>query len=181
VNELLIAWCACHMLATGGALMGVFGNLKVRIDPWAIDYGSELPLAGDDIGDDENVDAAVEAPAELWAPIRPNDSAPRDLVFVDGIRRLELRLMLGEGGALRHGALGAFAVGAANSTSQGAAIVHESISRLAIASGGVSLPAALDVAQALIYEPHSTHHIDPDAPMRALHEAMRTSEERVRT
>lgn len=159
--------------------MGIFGDLQVRIDPWEIDYGSELPLTAQEMETEDRVDTGVEVPVESWSPITPTTSLPRDLVFVDGIRRLELRLLVRQGNALRHAALGAFAVGAARSSATGAALVREHVVRLAVTSGGVALPVALDVARALSYHPHSTERTEPDAPLRALHEAMRAHEERL--
>jgi hypothetical protein len=159
--------------------VAAFGDLKVRIDPWEIDYGTELPLAADDIETGEQVDCTVEVAAEAWAPITPERDGSRDLVFVDGIRRLELRLLLSDGGALRHGAFGSFATGAARTRPGDAAMVREEVLRLAVASGGLSLPRPLSVAPALVYRPCSTQKAEPDAPLRALHEAMRSQEEKL--
>lgn len=159
--------------------MGIFGDVRVRIDPWEIDYGSELPLTGQETESDERIDPTVELGADVWAAITPAGLPPRDLVFVDGIRRLELRLLIGQAGALCHAALGAFAVGAARSSPNGASLIREEVVRLAVTAGGVLLPAPLEVARALSYRPLSTVRTEPDAPLRALHEAMREHEERL--
>lgn len=159
--------------------MGVFGELRVRIDPWEIDYGSELPLAAQDLDHEERLDVSPEVGTDDWGPINPSSGQLREMLFVDGIRRLELRLLLGATGALHHGALGAYAVGAARSSSSGAALIRQEIIRHAVTAGGKALPGDLRIAPALLYRPLSTVRTEPDAPLRALHEAMREREERL--
>src|SRR6516225_2912108 len=94
--------------------MGIFGDLRVELDPWQVDYGAELPLEGaEQSGPDEQIVLDVEVTAGEWRPIRPSASAlPSQLIFVDGVRRIEARLIIRRQMRLCHGAFGSYAVGA---------------------------------------------------------------------
>jgi hypothetical protein len=67
--------------------MAIFGDLAVQLDPWQVDYGSELPL--DELEKptpDDTVALDVEIPAETWQPIRPGDATvPAQLIFVGAV------------------------------------------------------------------------------------------------
>src|SRR5712691_13293755 len=89
---------------------GLFGDLDVRLDPWYVDYGSELPLEADE-PPAEDVVLDVELPPGEWTPLTPPPIAPPRLVFVDGVRRIEARLVVRRGDRVAHGAFGSFAVG----------------------------------------------------------------------
>jgi hypothetical protein len=67
--------------------MKLFGDLDVRLDPWQVDYGAELPVAPEDeASPDEAIILDVEVPPGQWQPIAPAsaDTITR-LVFVDGV------------------------------------------------------------------------------------------------
>ena len=89
----------------------MFGDLDVRLDPWDVDYGSELPLEADELPA-EDVALDVELPEGEWMPLTPPPLAPPRLLFVDGVRRIEARLVVRRGDLVAHGAFGSFAVGA---------------------------------------------------------------------
>src|SRR5262249_37803810 len=90
----------------------IFSPFQVRIDPCQLGYGCESPLEPLDETPDESVTMDVDiAPAE-WRPIVPRSGpAPAQICFVDGIRRLETRLLARHNGRLLHGCFGSFAVG----------------------------------------------------------------------
>src|SRR5262249_35493026 len=89
---------------------GLFGDLDVRLDPWDVDYGSELPLEAEEPAA-EDVVLDVELPRSEWTPLTPSPIVPPRLVFVDGVRRIEARLVVRRGDRVAHGAFGSFAVG----------------------------------------------------------------------
>jgi hypothetical protein len=94
--------------------MAVFGDLAVQLDPWQVDYGGELRI--DDVEEpvpDEAVALDVEVAPENWQPMRPGEvMLPSQLIFVDGVRRIEARLIVRRQERLCHGAFGSHAVGA---------------------------------------------------------------------
>ncbi|MEM7339579.1 MAG: hypothetical protein AAF467_13080 [Actinomycetota bacterium] len=64
------------------------------VETWEPGYGS---ASRDDLDEVQGatVDASVEVDPETWAPIRPHPgSAPSELVFVDGVQRIDCRLWI---------------------------------------------------------------------------------------
>lgn len=94
--------------------MNLFGDLQVRLDPWQVDYGAELPLDSEqEAAADENIILDIEVPPEQWQPITPVAVRIHErLVFVDGVRRVEARLIVRRADRICHGAFGSYAVGA---------------------------------------------------------------------
>jgi hypothetical protein len=160
--------------------MTIFGHLLVQLDPWQVDYGAELPL--DEVeqpGYDETVVLDVEIAPESWQPIRPTEATlPSQLIFVDGVRRIEARLIVRRQERLCHGAFGSHAVGAVKVVDLAAACDAPRVGRLIIIGSGESVGAPVRVKNDLVYQPLSTSDTHPDAPLRALQESMRLEEER---
>jgi hypothetical protein len=122
----------------------------------------------------------VEVPADAWAPIAPPDLAPRPaLVFVDGVRRLEARVVVRRRGTYAFGAFGSYAVGAVRAANGRAAFERLTADRVAAVASGVSLPDPVKVRQGLVYRPVSIEDAGDDAPLRAIHGEMRRAEERL--
>jgi hypothetical protein len=118
-----------------------FGDLEVRLDPWQVDYGAEIALeASEEISSEEILALDIELKPEAWRPIAPAAEAPGPgLVFVDGVRRIEARLIVRRGDRLCHGAFGSYAVGAAKVASQIASYGDLRVGRLVAIGGGESL------------------------------------------
>lgn len=89
----------------GEQTQGPFGSFVVRIDPWAVEYGSETPTDFQGDPDDAaTVDPSVERNVSAWGPVLPPPAAlPDQLAIVDGVRRMEARLVVTEQGRLLHG------------------------------------------------------------------------------
>ena len=89
---------------------GVGSRCMLRLDPWAAEYEGSIQVADDEEGAD--VDVAVESSS--WAAIAPPPAArPRQVAFVDGVRRVEHRLLVSDGERTVFGLLGSYGVGAA--------------------------------------------------------------------
>jgi hypothetical protein len=101
-----------------------------RLDPFAADYDAAIQL-NEAEEPSANVDVTVERAD--WEPVRPKASPnPARVFFVDGVRRVEHRLLVeGDGGSL-HGLLGSFGVGAACLGPKSARVTYEHISRLCV-------------------------------------------------
>src|SRR2546426_8782099 len=118
--------------------------LTLRLDPWQPPYDSALQLEEDDEGD-VTVDAFVET--RDWQSLVPEYRArPETMVFVDGVQRVETRLIGEEDGRLVYGALASYAVGAVFSQSGGARIQAESANRLLALSDGSGEHPSIEVA-----------------------------------
>ena len=133
-----------------------------------------------DLVEDEAVALDVELAPEKWRPISPIETmAPSQLIFVDGVRRIEARLIIRRRGRLCHGAFGSHAVGAVRVVAGAAACDPPQVGRLLVIGSGELVGTQVPIGQGLIYQPTSTSDTDPDAPLRAIQEAMRVAEERL--
>src|SRR5712692_8808979 len=119
-----------------------YGGLDLRLDPWEADYGSEIPLPPDPDAAREGVDLSVERPPASWAPVEPAPASrlPPRVVFVDGVRRVEARVVARKGGRLAHGAFGSYGVGAAVCEGGRARVEELHVERVLALDSGQSLP-----------------------------------------
>lgn len=166
-------------------------RFEIRLDPWDADYGTELPIDTGAEAEEATVDVAVEA-SGAWSPVVPAPRPPRDpLVFVDGVRRVEARVLLrrlpsevvdslyGEPvHGVVHGAFGAYAVGAVEVSRAKATWGAAEIERVLATGAGVEVSLAPD-PRGVAYRASSAPETDADAPLRGIQRAMRAAEERV--
>ncbi len=150
---------------------------RVRLDPWAAEYEGSIRI-GDEGQEPARVDVGVESAA--WAGIRPTATAPPGrLAFVDGVRRIEHRLLVEDGDGTVFGLLGSYGVGAV--TADGSARVErETVGRVAVTGAGLRLPAFAapvgDGRAGVLFDPVSESENTPSAPVEGLQKAMRASE-----
>jgi uncharacterized protein len=155
----------------------LFGPFQVRIDPWEVDYGSETPLEPLPPPTDEDVALDVEFPPDRWAPVRPGPArVPDRLFFVDGVRRLETRLVVRHGGAVVHGGFGSYAVGCVEVRPGRASFGEMDLGREVVLGSGERLPQDVPVRGTLVYTARSSREVEPDAPLRTIQADMRRAE-----
>jgi uncharacterized protein len=163
--------------------LGVFGDTSVRLDPWQPEFGAEAPglgLQGDEDAAEVKVD--VERPPEDWAPIVPTGGwSPQRLLFVDGVRRVDARIVAQRDGKRFLGAFGSWGVGAVVVEDGKATFAGSTLGRTLGLGSGATLPEPIHVGQALTYVPASTPDETPDGPVFAVHEQMRFAEEATAT
>jgi hypothetical protein len=87
--------------------------VRFAVESWAPEYGSST---GDDgameLDPKVDVDATVELPLSDWRPLRPEgDSAARDVLFVDGVQRIDARLWFEIDGQSSAGIAASYAAG----------------------------------------------------------------------
>jgi len=149
-------------------------SYKLRLDPWTGEFEGPVQLGDEEPG--SRVDLAVEKRA--WGAVRPGPAPlPRRAAFVDGVRRVELRLLIEDGARTVFGLLGSFGVGAVE-VGERAAVGHDAIGRVAIAGGGLAIDA-LEVAvggRLVRFSPETVPENTPVAPLDGLQAAMRRSE-----
>jgi hypothetical protein len=101
------------------------------------------------------------------------------MAFVDGVRRIEHRLLVSGAGRTAFGLLGSYGVGAARVDSR-ARVVDAALGRVAVVGDGIALgPFAVKVPRSpatLLFEPRSEPENTPLAPLDGLQKAMRQSE-----
>jgi len=148
--------------------------LILRADPWMPEYGM-----GFDVRIDEP-DAAVDPYLEMqrWSgPLRPRVLGRVPAWLVDGVRRIDLRLLADADGRRVPGVFGSFAVGGARCDER-ATFGEHVVGRRLVLGGGI-MGAAVTVpcgSQHLVYQPDATTSTDPDAPLIRLQDLMRQTE-----
>jgi hypothetical protein len=149
--------------------------LELRADPWAPDYGMGYQVRPDEPA--HVADTTLET--DDWThpiapPERPSD-AP--VFFVDGVRRVELRVLARDGDASAPGLFGSYAVGAVRCDGRAAFDQHR-VERKVVVGGGLPVQAAEIPAGAsmLCFQPVREASLEPEAPLQHLQDAMRGDE-----
>lgn len=156
----------------------VAAGYTVRLDPWAAEYDGALQLMELEEDTPARVDTAVETGD--WKPLRPRAApTPAGLAFVDGVRRVEHRLLVESGERITFGLLGSFAVGATYVDGR-ARVIRQRVERVACIGGGMVLPvlqaAVAGGNQTIAFAPHATPENTPVAPVQCLQSTMRRHE-----
>ncbi|BCS35955.1 hypothetical protein TBR22_A51900 [Luteitalea sp. TBR-22] len=156
-----------------------FGGFTVRLDGWDVDYGAEMQADFSvTAGADDGVDLGVEYPAGVWAPVDPlREPDERTIAFIDGVRRLEARLIVQSRGVSCYGAFGSYGVGCVVATpGREAQFADARFGRHLIYGSGELPDWPVRIGPELEYQPLSTPDPEPDGPLEALHAAMRRAE-----
>ena len=147
----------------------------LRADPWSPEYGMGLETAGLE-EPALPVDPFVES--RDWSrAVRPVAGQPEPVVFVDGVRRVEVRLWAEDSGQRVPGVLGTWAVGSVLCDGQ-ASFGEERVGRALVLGGGVALPPPVIRAggASLRFESRAVAGSEVLAPLAALQELMREAE-----
>ena len=163
---------------TGAATFRIFGDYRVRIDPWEVDYGDQTPLESLSDRPTEQVDHEVEVPEDAWRAILPpaRGSLRDRVVFIDGVRRLDARVQVRQDEDLIFGGFGSHAVGAAIMHDSAADFGEIRVFRSMVLGAGRCLPSSVQVRDDLVYRAKSTPRTEVDGPLRHIQDAMRTAE-----
>ncbi len=163
--------------------------VQLKLDPWASDTDFAVHLSADDH------DALAPAPVDLavetahWAAIDPPSDAatgaaaarPVPLVFIDGVRRIDARVLAATAGnGPVPGLLGSYAVGALRASDREPELIGHAIGRLLVLGGGTEHPPltlSLAGGGTLTYEPLAVPETEPEATLQALQTAMRRAED----
>jgi hypothetical protein len=151
-------------------------RLPLRVDPWAPEYDASLQLvdAGDD---DEAVPVAVDVERAVWGPVDPAPGETPRLSIVDGVRRVELRVVTDVERRIHYGLFGSAAVGAARLDTR-AEIADVVVQRFLVMGGGLA-PGDRTVAApggSLVFEGIAVADATAMAPLAGLQEQMRAAE-----
>ncbi len=153
---------------------------SLRLDPWSADYESalQLPVAEEP---EARVDVTVEC--ARWSALRRAPAPPGRLRFVDGVRRVDQRLLLEEPAGPYFGLLGSLAVGLVETDGARAGLTEARVQRHICVGGGRLLPpfeAPLRSGrQSLAFEPLAVPENTPQAPVEGLQAEMRREEARL--
>jgi hypothetical protein len=154
--------------------------VQLKLDPWASDFEGAVAIADDGSSEPAQVNVRVET--ERWEAIEPEDAGAgtAPLVFIDGVRRVDARLLATTDEGHTFGLLGSFAVGAVRAGHGTPEILALTTGRLLILGRGcvhpgvtVALPGG---GCSLDYEAAAVPGPEPEAPLLGLLAAMRRAE-----
>lgn len=169
----------------------VFQKLGITFDPWQPDYGTAFSSSEEteeEIARLTKVDTDVEVESAEWKPILPSfQRVPEDgaTAFLDGIRRIEVRINYDRSGRLTFGAVGSFAVGAValhenRVNDVDGSLLSCNVRRLLLLAADPEMPGTFDLASSetarINLEVMSIDGSDTMAPLVALQNEMRQSE-----
>jgi hypothetical protein len=148
---------------------------RLVVEGWAPDYGGAVDAFDELQPVEGSVDTAVEATG--WAPIAGRDDDHPVVAFVDGVRRIDARLVLDTDAGPIPGLCGSYGVGAVvwDRRQRRAEIVERRIERIAVLAKGriAELPP---IGSGLVYRGESVPDEDPASLVRHFHGQMRLAE-----
>ncbi|MCH8051320.1 MAG: hypothetical protein IIC86_04810 [Chloroflexi bacterium] len=114
--------------------------LTLRLDPWTPTYESALQIDEDETGPQPDVDPFVET--DDWRAREPQFvERPRTIAFVDGVQRVEMRVIGDRDGKTVYGAFASVAVGAVFTREGGSEVAAETPLRILALADGETHPA----------------------------------------
>jgi len=152
--------------------------LTLKIDPWNPAYESAIQL--DELaGQPETVDTSVETDDWSAPPAAAPESRPETIVFIDGVQRVDVRVIGDESGRIVYGAFSSLAVGAVLVTGRLAELSAGMPERiLALTDGAHSDPVNIRAGRlTLRYEAQSTSI----SGLPGVHEALRAGRQAAET
>ncbi|MCI0885746.1 MAG: hypothetical protein J4N92_06110, partial [Chloroflexi bacterium] len=103
--------------------------LTLRLDPWTPTYESALQIDEDETGPQPDVDPFVET--DDWRAREPQFvERPATIAFVDGVQRVEMRVIGDRDGKTVYGAFASVAVGAVFTRQGGSEVAAETPLRI---------------------------------------------------
>jgi hypothetical protein len=144
-------------------------------DPWSPERGMGYEAVTEETS--ATADPSVETP-DWSTPLRPlPDEEPGPVWFVDGVRRVDLRLVAIEGGRRAFGLFGTAAAGAVHCDGR-AAFDQPEVGRWIVVGGGMPADTVrVRIGSATVdYAPKAEPGGDPNAPVDGLHSQMQAIE-----
>jgi hypothetical protein len=148
---------------------------RLRLDPWPGDYDSGIPLDEAEVTDAQ-VDTRVEH--HDWTPVNPVQELAGSVYFVDGVRRVEARVLLDQPGVngLTHGLFGSLATGAVRCGGN-AAFDSVVVKRIFVLGQGIERAECFQIgSMSLAFDPYPVSENTPASSMAGLQNQMRTEE-----
>lgn len=146
---------------------------RLFVEGWSPEYGAAVHPDEELSPAEGSVDVEVEG--RPWEPIAGADDGIPVVAFVDGVRRIDARLVLDHPEGPVPGLCGSFGVGAVlwRRRERHCELSEMRVERLALLAGG-QLPEL--PASGLAYRPVSVQESDPSSLIRVFHDAMRRGE-----
>jgi hypothetical protein len=153
--------------------------VRFTVDPWAPEYGSSIERGVPELADPESpADLAAEVAVDEWRPmaVQSELAAGVEVLFVDGVRRIDARLWLDDAeGTTRTGLCASYAAGVVRCGDR-AEVEHVEVERRLFGPAGVE---SLDLRGGLRYRAGVVPADDLDTLINEMQQAMRGLERRV--
>jgi uncharacterized protein len=150
---------------------------SLLLDPWPPDYESAVQV---DVDEDDLASAQVHTDVETaqWVPIQQGCTAPfTSTAFIDGVRRIEARVIAHEPGKLIYGLFGAIGVGNVFRNDHNARIASAFVQRYLILGSGKKKTEAIPVGGSnLAFDGFASGYNTPPDMVRELQNLMRIAE-----
>jgi hypothetical protein len=148
---------------------------QLFVEGWAPEYGSSVEPDEELRAAEGSVDVDIED--RPWAPIDGVDDGIPVVSFVDGVRRIDARLVLDTESGPVPGICGTYAVGAVtwDRTVPASEIDGVSVERLALLAGG-HVPQLPPLPYGISFATAGVADDDPAALVRSFHDGMRRAE-----
>ena len=153
-------------------------KIRLRLDPWPAEYESAMQIAELEDQPPAEVDCTVEDP--VWRAIdQASGARPEPLHFVDGVRRVEARVIADDdSGRITYGLFGSVAVGAVRIEHNRASFEEPAIKRYVVTGNGVVLDGQTICCGnvELCFIAYAAADNKPNSPLLELQNLMRTAE-----
>lgn len=148
---------------------------RLFVEGWSPEYGSSVE-PDDGLRPAEGA-VDVEVEDRPWDPVPGADDGIPVIAFVDGVRRVDARLVLDTDLGPVAGICGTYAVGAAmwDRTVPRTEVVDVTVGRVALLTGG-RVPEIPDLPLGIRYEAAAVPDDDPAALVASFHDGMRRAE-----
>jgi hypothetical protein len=152
--------------------------MRLFVEGWAPEYGASVEPDEDLRPAEGSVDVDVED--RPWVPIPGADDGIPKVVFIDGVRRVDARLVLDTDGGPVPGICGTHAVGAVmwDRVERQSEVVEATVARVALLTGG-NVPDLPPMPHGLTFEAGAVPDDDPAQLVRTFHDGMRRAEARL--
>jgi hypothetical protein len=154
--------------------------LVLKADPWNPDYGAGAEAPFEDEANKVVVDPSVET-TDWSVPLTPRPCPDEPVCFVDGVMRIDLRVLAEDGDRRAWGLLGSYAAGGVRCNSSADFVEDPCIGRVLVLGGRIPSPP-LEITAGrvtLSYEPRSIAADAPPLQRRTLQRLMLEAEQRM--
>lgn len=151
---------------------------RLHVEGWAPEYGAAVDPVDELAPAEGSVDVTVEE--RPWEPIAGSDDGVARVAFVDGVRRIDARLLLDADTGPVAGLCASYGVGAVvwDRRVPRSEVVGATVGRVAVLGSGQA-PGLPPLPTPLVYTPLSVPDDDPKSLTNAVHDAMRRAEARL--
>jgi len=148
----------------------------LRLDPWPPEYDSAVQFADLESESAGTVNADVET--RDWQPIQPDSVGDyEEICFVDGVRRIEARVIADSHDKMIHGLFGSIGVGAVRVRAASASFTGITVDRFLILGEGLLQKEQIEVGEhTLVFEGLASAQNSPIELLGELQNLMRTRE-----